>query len=303
MIADAIVTAIARRLTRELAPPRRHYRPLVVGGFAAGWIDDARAARLARFVDVFDVGDDAVRLRASLEPAGTATAALDKVTRTLAAEGALTTWRNELYAVASAFGEPPLFLLERAAARYFGIHTYAAHVNGLVRRDDGVAMWIARRSPTKPIDPGRLDNLIGGGIAVGQSVAATLVKEAWEEAGIAEDVARTARAAGTVEIRREQPDGLQRETIFVHDLWLPENFVPAGTDGEVVAHRLVALPEAAQLIANVDGPDVVTADASLVVLDCLLRLEVIPKRCPARGPLEALRHARSRPVRSRAVAE
>jgi len=39
------------------------------------------------------------------------------VARTLAAEGALSAWRNERYAVAAAPGAPPWFLLERAAAR------------------------------------------------------------------------------------------------------------------------------------------------------------------------------------------
>ena len=37
------------------------------------------------------------------------------------------------------------------------------------------------------------------------------------------------------------PDGLQRETVFVHDLVLPPDFVPANQDGEAVEHRLVDL--------------------------------------------------------------
>ncbi len=103
-------------------------------------------------------------------------------------------------------------------------------------------MWIARRSPTKAIDPGMLDNLVGGGIAAGQSVAATLVKEAWEEAGIDAAARAHAQPAGAVHLCREQPDGLQRETIFVHDLWLPVGLRRrAGQDGEVVDHRLVSL--------------------------------------------------------------
>ncbi len=218
-----------------------------------------------------------------------APAALERVTRALAADGLLTAWRDERYAVAPAFEAPPWFELERAAARFFGIHTYAAHVNGLVRRDGEIAMWIARRSPTKSIDPDRLDNLVAGGIAAGQSVAATVVKEAWEEAGIAAAVAAGAQRAGTVHICREQPDGLQRETIFVHDLWLPADFVPAGQDGEVAGHRLVPLSEVATLIANDDGPDVVTADAALVMLDCLLRHGAIAPDAPDYGALAALR--------------
>ena len=48
---------------------------------------------------------------------------------------------------------------------------------------------------------------------------------------------------------------------------------------------------AARLIAQTEGPDRVTADASLVVLDCLLRHGAIPPDAPDYLPLEALRHA------------
>ena len=86
------------------------------------------------------------------------------VARALADDHRLTAWRNECYAVANEFGALPWFELERAAARYFGVRTYAAHVNGLIRlRNGDVAMWIARRSAAKAIDPGMLDNLVGGG--------------------------------------------------------------------------------------------------------------------------------------------
>ena len=44
------------------------------------------------------------------------------------------------------------------------------------------------------------------------------------------------------------------------------------------------------MIANDAGPDVVTANASLVILDCLLRHGAIAVDAPLRGVLEALRH-------------
>jgi 8-oxo-dGTP pyrophosphatase MutT (NUDIX family) len=121
-------------------------------------------------------------------------------------------------------------------------------------------------------------------------VASTVVKEAWEEAGIAASIAALAQSAGTVRICREQSDGLQRETIFIHDLWLPVDFVPAGQDGEVVGHRLVPLADAGSLIANAVGPDVVTADAALVMLDCLLRHGAINPAARDYATLAALRH-------------
>jgi 8-oxo-dGTP pyrophosphatase MutT (NUDIX family) len=290
MLSDKVLAAIRRRLAVALAPPRGHYRPLRVEGTAAGWLDDRRARRLASLPEVFGVREDGVSFASDLDNMQERTRSLERVSRALAADGLLTAWRDERYAVAPELGAPPWFELERAAARFFGIHTYAAHVNGLVRRDGDIAMWIARRSPTKSIEPDRLDNLVAGGIAAGQSVAATVVKEAWEEAGIASPVAALARPAGSVHICREQPDGLQRETIFVHDLWLPAGFVPAGQDGEVAGHRLVPLGDVGALIAQAEGPDVVTADAALVMLDCLLRHGAIAPDAPGYVALKRLQH-------------
>jgi 8-oxo-dGTP pyrophosphatase MutT (NUDIX family) len=296
VIDGVTLAAIRDRLGAALPPPRKHYRPLLLEHHVGGWLDDARAARLAAFAEVFDVRDDSVTFVDGIDTAPARTAALERVARALAAEGCLTTWRDERYAVAPEFGLPPWFLLERAAARYFGVHTFAAHVNGLVRGDDEVRMWIARRSPTKAIDPAMLDNLVGGGIAAGQSVAATVIKEAWEEAGIVAGAAALAQPAGAVHIHREQPDGLQREAIFIHDLWLPADFVPLSQDGEVVDHRLVTLADAAHLIGNEECPDVVTADASVVILDCLLRHGAIAPDAPSYLQLEALRRHATGPL-------
>jgi len=290
MIEAGIVAAIRARLTTALAPPPRRLRPLRVDGHVAGWLDARRSARALQFADVFREANDGIVFASELDSAAVRTWALDRVARTLASEGALSAWRNERYAVALEFGATPWFELERAAARYFGVRTFAAHVNGIVREGNAVEIWFARRSTEKAIDPGLLDNLVGGGIATGTSVAATVVKEAWEEAGIAEDTARTAVAVGAVHVCRLQPEGVQRETVFVHDLSLPVDFAPQCRDGEAIAHRRVDPATAARLIANATGPDVVTADASLVVLDWLMRQGAIPAASADFPALESLRH-------------
>jgi len=279
-IDDATLERMWVRLARELAPPSTPYLPLRVDGAVAGWVSLQRAQRLRLFADVFAMNGASIAIVAALADERTRSIALARVAAELASEGALTAWRNELYAVAPAWGAPPWFLLERAAARHFGVHTWAAHVNGLVQEQESggaaTSMWVARRSAAKAIDPGMLDNLVGGGIAAGATVDGTVVKEAWEEAGIAATLAASARPSASLHIRRDQPDGLQWETIFACDLALPASFVPANQDGEAVAHRRVSLAEAARLIALDQGPDVVTADASLVVLDCLLRHGAVP---------------------------
>jgi 8-oxo-dGTP pyrophosphatase MutT (NUDIX family) len=264
-------------------------------GNAVGRIDGVRAARLAAFAEVFDSAAGDLRLAASTPDRGARTTAIDRVTRALARDGLLSTWRDERYAVAVEFGAATLVDIERAAARYFGVRTYAVHLNGLVESDGGLTMWLARRSRTKGIDPGMLDNLVGGGIATGYGVLDTLRKEAWEEAGIPAALAARARPQGSIDICRVQPQGLQRETVFVYDLVLDGNFVPANQDGEAIEHRRVTLSDAAELIAADDRADEVTADASLVILDCLLRHGVLGPESPGLRALSALRHAMLEP--------
>jgi 8-oxo-dGTP pyrophosphatase MutT (NUDIX family) len=280
------VARIADRLERVLAAPAAAYEPFVVEDRIVGWVTPERAQRLARWPELFERSESGVECAPRLRTPQARTAALAEVALALAAEGALTAWRDELYAVATDFAEPPLFELERAAARYFGILTFATHVNGVVGENSGWRMWLARRSATKAIDPGLLDNLVGGGIAADSDVETTIVKEAWEEAGIPEDVVPSAQSAGTVDLCRDRPDGLQRETIYVHDLWLPPDFVPANQDGEAVEHSLCAPEEIISVIATDD----ITADASLVIVDFLLRHAHVPPDDPSFGILDALRH-------------
>ena len=128
----------------------------------------------------------AVHLHARLDSPEARSRAMAGVVRELARTGVITGWRDELYAIRSGLdeSEAPLLNIERAAARAFGITSHAVHVNGVVITGAEPAMWIARRSLSKAIDPGMLDNMIGGGVPAGLSVRETLVKEAWEEAGL-----------------------------------------------------------------------------------------------------------------------
>ena len=288
--APATTARIAERLGRVLAPPARAYEPWIVENHVVGWIIPERVRRLCAWRELFRRTSRGVELSAELDTAASRTSALAGVARTLAQEGELTRWRDERYGVSPCAGAPALLQLERAAARYFGIHTFAAHANGLVGDDGRWRMWLARRSPTKPIDPGLLDNLVGGGIAADSDATATLVKEAFEEAGIPPELARCARSVGHVDISRDQPDGLQQETIHVYDLWLPADFTPQNQDGEATEHRLCE-PDAVLSILETND---VTADASLVTVDFLLRHRAIAVDDPSYESLSALRH----PVRT-----
>jgi 8-oxo-dGTP pyrophosphatase MutT (NUDIX family) len=199
--------------------------PFLAGRRRIGWLRPELAARLAAWPAVFKGSPERVLL---LKYDG-----LDPILRILAEEGFIPGWRDERYRIAD------LFDIERAAARPFGLATHAVHVNGI----SGGRMWLARRSPSKPLDPGMLDNLVGGGVAAGLSLEETLVKESWEEAGIPPEIARTATRGGRAEILREVPQGVQAETVHVFDLLLPPGFEPRNQDGEVSEYLLVAFAE------------------------------------------------------------
>lgn len=242
--------------------------PLVCEGSRVGRLRKQSAQRLLAWPDVFRRDQAGIHIVDSLDSAAARTMAIDRVVHVLQLEGLITGWRDERYAVVSDFAAPPLFHIERAAARFFGTTTFAAHANGYCGSGENCEMWIARRSQSKPIDPGMLDTLVGGGMSAGTLPLQTIVKEAWEEAGIPEALARNAVAAGTIVVLREVPEGVQSEVIFVHDLELPREFEPRNQDGEVAGFQ--RLPVSAVVEMLNEGADF-TLDASLVVLSFLTR--------------------------------
>jgi 8-oxo-dGTP pyrophosphatase MutT (NUDIX family) len=243
-------SVFAQRLARELRFDPSRFIALKFGARQIGWLRPALAARLKEFSEIFQCNEREIGLISA--------ARLPDVLKALEKEGFIPGWRNELHRIGDFFD------IERAAARPFGLTTHAVHVNGVAA--DG--MWIARRSAAKPVDPGMLDNLVGGGLTAGLSEQEVLVKEAWEEAGIPPDLARAARRQASVSLLREVPEGVQSEVIHVYDLELPAAFVPRNQDGEVSELRKISFEEAIRRIRDTEE---LTLDAALVARDYFSR--------------------------------
>ncbi|CAB3788306.1 NUDIX hydrolase [Pararobbsia alpina] len=252
--------------------PSRHL-PFLIGETQVGWIRRTDLPLLAGSESVFHIGPRGVELSRALTSVDARSRALGGVIDALAARGRITGWRNEIYAVRNRFDDPPLAFIERAASRFFGTQTFAAHLNGIVRLADAQApqMWIARRSLSKATDPGMLDNLVGGGIGWGYGVEQTLYKECWEESGLPEDLARRAVRGGTLHVLQEIEEGTQAEQLFIFDLDLDADFVPRNQDGEVADHRLAGIAQVREWIADAR----MTVDASLAALDWMDRHEAL----------------------------
>ena len=268
-----------------------NFLPFEVGEARAGWIRRDRAALLRRWPDILEFGQGSVRLSTSLASEPARTAALANVTGTLANDGTINGWRDETYAVRIRPQEEPLFHIERAAMRFFGLTSVATHLNGYVRGAEKMGsvpifpIWIARRSATKSIDPGMLDTLVGGGVASGQEPWNALLRECHEEAGIERALATQAKPAGALQVCHEVPEGLHSEILHAHDLEVPADFRPRSVDGEVSEFLRLAPAEVADRIENGEF----TVEAGLVTLDFLVRHEAIAPDPQLRAALDRCR--------------
>jgi 8-oxo-dGTP pyrophosphatase MutT (NUDIX family) len=231
-----------------------------------GSVAHAHLSALRRWPQWLRVENESVTLHAA---EAARTDALSAMNHALRAEGLIVAWRNELFPLYDVSGRALDVAMERAATRFWGTLTLGAHCNGFVADGQGrpARIWIARRSATKPTDPNRLDNLVGGGVPAGQSPCDAVIREGWEEAGLLPEQMGGLQRGRIVQLLRDIPEGLQREWIHVYDLALPDDTVPRNQDGEVGELLLHDVAHALRLAASSE----MTVDASLVMLDFALR--------------------------------
>lgn len=246
-----------------------HFRPFQVAGRRVGWIRTEWTLKLAAFPGVFAVEDDRVSLRDQLAtPAERSEAVRDAIARLAAAHPEVPKPRGEDYPVVTSFGEAPLMVLDRAVVPLFGVRAFGLHVNGFVRRPDGLMMWIGRRARDKRVAAGKLDNVVAGGQPAGMTLAENLVKEAGEEASIPPGMAMRAVPVGAVSYCMENGLGLKPDTQFCYDLELPDGFQPKNVDGEMEEFMLLPIDEVARKVRDTDE---FKFNVNLVIIDFLIR--------------------------------
>ena len=210
---------------------------------------------------------------------------LPALAASLAREGRFQ-WRSEAFDVRqdTQLDGPVLGTVDRGALPLLGIVAQGVHVNGLVRRADGLHLWVGKRAHDTRMEPGKFDHLVAGGMGAGFSPMQTLVKEAGEEAGIDEALALQASFAGVVAYDMVRPEGLRRDRLHCFDLEIPEDFVPVPEDGEVENFALWPIEDVLAAVRDTDG---FKFNVNLVLIDLFLRTGVIDPAGPEGKTLRA----------------
>ncbi|TCZ66027.1 NUDIX hydrolase [Roseicella aquatilis] len=241
--------------------------PFRIGGDQVGWLRPDLARALTFFPRDIHFDGEGAALAGRLRSPGARSEALAAIARSLAGRGHFRL-RDEPFDVRATPGGPVLAVLDRGALPAFGIRAAGVHVNGRVMRPDGLHLWVGMRSKHKTVAPGKLDNLIAGGIPAGLSAGETLVKEAGEEASVLPELAAQARPVGRVSYVMRVEEGMRRDLLHCFDLDLPEGFAPRPNDDEVERFELWPVRRVFEAVRDTDT---VKFNVNLVLIDLFLR--------------------------------
>jgi isopentenyldiphosphate isomerase len=186
----------------------------------------------------------------------------------LVKQGVITHLHGERYVATPSTREEGVLWLDRAAAPYFGIRAFGQHMNGYIIEDGEMKLWLGRRADDRIHYPGRLDNMVAGGLPSDIGLEENLLKECWEEAGIGGDLASQARPVGTITYNMESEKGMKVDTLYCYDLQLPVSFQPRCNDGEVAGFELLPVREVMQIVLDSDE---FKLNCNLVVIDFFIR--------------------------------
>ncbi|MEN8167304.1 MAG: DUF4743 domain-containing protein [Pseudomonadota bacterium] len=254
-----------------------NFRPLHIADKRVGHLKQPMWEALAQWPELFQVGEDGIALRPELEGFQARSQALSQVVEDLVAQGVISHRHGEQYPVTATSREQAYARIDRAAAPYFGLRAYGQHLNGFVRGEMGLQLWIARRSADRRNFPDKLDNMVAGGLPQDLALQENLVKECWEEAAVPAEIVRRAKPVGALTYCRETPVGLKPDTLYCYDLELPADFKPVNTDGEVAEFYLIPVEEVAQIVRETDE---FKLNCNLVIIDFLVRHGIIAPESP-----------------------
>ena len=243
------------------------FLPFLAGGKHVGWVTPERADVLKGFKDVFAPARGGIAFRPSLATPKARSLALKEIVPALAASGRFPKPRGEIYAVKNRWGDKESFRVDRGLVGAFGLRAYGVHLNGFVRKKDGLHLWIGRRASTLMVEPGKLDNIVAGGQPAGLSLEKNLIKECAEEAAIGARRAADAVPTSVITYACERNGGLRADTLFCYDIEMKASEKPKPSE-EIAAFELMPLHDVLRLVRTTDR---FKFNVNLVIIDFAIR--------------------------------
>ena len=248
-------------------PSPAGYLPFRIGADQVGWLEPEAARALTFLPRAVHFGPEGVSLAASLRGPAARGAAMAEIAQSLARAG-FGRIRGEEFDIRATPDGPVLATVDRGVLPALGIMSQGVHLNGLVRRPDGLHLWVGWRAKDKAIAPGQLDNVVAGGIPAGLTPERCLAKEAEEEASFPASLALQARPVGRVSYIMKTEEGMRRDLLHLYDLDIPEDVIPRPNDDEVERFELWPID---RVLAAVRDTESVKFNVNLVLLDLFLR--------------------------------
>ncbi|MCI0731104.1 MAG: DUF4743 domain-containing protein [Chloroflexi bacterium] len=240
----------------------------VISGNVVGAVHKDRLPLLKKHSEVFQVFKDRVVLHPHLKTPKTRTQAISQISRRWCAEGVITKWCNEPCRVGVTFGAAPLMLIDRSLTTFFGILGCGVHVNGIIRKNERLFMWVSQRVSQNAILPGELDLLVAGAQPANLSVWEIMTKESFEEANIPLELAKQARSVGMIGYRMNLGNQLLRHVVINFDLELPETFEPKNNDGKIARFYLWPIEKVVKIMITSRNFKI---NSNLSIIDLLIR--------------------------------
>ncbi len=176
---------------------------------------------------------------------------------------------GELFSCKKTIESKEAFRLDRSLVEMLGIRGYGVHMIAYTKYNNSYKLWIPKRNKNKSVDPSKLDNTVAGGIKAGESIFEALKREAFEEASISPDSIKKTKLVGTINYSwKKSLYSIRRDTLFLFDLEVDNNFSPKSNDGEVENFKLMDWEKVLKLIQNTE---VFKNNCALVIAHFLIR--------------------------------
>lgn len=241
--------------------------PFEVEGQRLGYIHHEHLPWLEDWREVFELFPQKVTLHPALTTPERRTQAVDEVVSSWVQQGFLAP-HSEYYDLCTAWGATPPLKIMRGAHRIFGGLSFGVHVTGYQQIDQQLYMWVGERSEHKSTYPGKLDTFVAGGRPSGMLPMEVVIKECKEEANLHPSISQTARAVGAITYCRQQGYTLERDTMFVFDLEIPQGVTPEPDGEEVAAFHCWPVNRVMEVVSSShDFKD----NCNLVIIDFLIR--------------------------------